>query len=400
MTVSIISGHADSYVKGWFVIAGGDLSRLRQLNSLAVVHAIRQKAPLTLTEVAKAAGLSRAATEEVVRELEAQGWVEQVDPAAGSMGRPARRYRFRSDAGFVLGADVGGHTVRAIVADLDGETRHAVRLPVASEAGRAERLAVLDTVVAQVLDGAGLTGGRLWATTVATSGISDAEGRIALSTALPEWTGLHLADHLRRLVDGPVLVENDGRMAALAETWRGVARYADDVVYLLAGLRTGLGLIIGGRPHRGFARAAGEIGALPELGWIRAQEHLRSWPGAPAGTHPDDVAAHVFAAARDGDRRAQAIVRKYVRDLALGASALVLALDPQLLVLGGGFSRSAGLLIEPLRRELGRRCFRTPEILPSALAEDAVALGSVRHALDHLEQHLFDPASGISAPPS
>jgi predicted NBD/HSP70 family sugar kinase len=371
---------------------------LRQLNSLAVVHALRHHPPRTLTEVSGVAGLSRPATEDVVRELEAQGWVEQVDPTAGSMGRPARRYRFRADAGWVLGVDIGGHTVRAIVADLDGDIRHSARQPVSPTAGRAERLSVLDKVVAECLAGAGRTGAELWATTVATSGLADAVGRVVLSVALPEWTGLHLAEHVGRLVAGPVLVENDSRLAALAETWRGAAGYARDVVYLLAGLRTGAGLIIDGRLHRGFAHAAGEIGALPELRWIHAQEHLRGWSGAPAGADPDDVAGLVFAAARDGDRRALAVVRRYVRDLAVGASALVLALDPQLVVLGGGFSRSADVLLEPFRRELEKRCIRTPEVLPSALAEDAVALGAVKYALDHLERHIFDPGSGLAAP--
>lgn len=378
--------------------AGGDLSRLRQLNTLAVVHALRRQPPRTLTEVARAAGLSRPATEDVVRELETQGWVEQVDPAAGTMGRPARRYRFRADAGWVLGVDIGGHTVRAIITDLDGSTQFGTRQPVSPEAGRVDRLAVVDKVVAECLAGAGRKGAEMWATTVATSGLVDAAGRVALSVALPEWTGLHLADHLRRLVSGPVLVENDSRLAALAETWRGVARYARDVVYVLAGLRTGAGLIIDGRPHRGFGGAAGEIGALPEMGWIRAQDHLRDWSGAPNGTDPDDTAGFVFAAAREGDRQALAIVRRYVKDLALGTSALVLALDPQLVVVGGGFSRSADVILEPFRRELDKRCIRTPEVLQSALGEDAVALGAVKHALDHLERHIFDPGSGLAAP--
>ncbi|GIJ48228.1 transcriptional regulator [Virgisporangium aliadipatigenens] len=377
---------------------GGNLSRLRQLNTLAVVHALRRQSPLTLTEVAKAANLSRPATEEVLRDLEAQGWVAQVDPVAGSMGRPARRYRFRADAGHVLGVDIGGHTVRAIVADLDGELRHSERRSVSVAAGRAERLRVVDKVIAECLAGAGLTGADLWATTVATTGFVDADGRVVLSVGLPEWTGVHLGEHVSGRVSGPVLVENDCRLAALAETWRGVARYAEHVVYLLAGLRTGAGLVIDGRLHRGFARAAGEIGALPEMGWIRAQEHLRGWSGAPAGTDPDEVVALVFAAARDGDRGALAAVRRYVRDLSIGASALVLALDPQLVVLGGGFSRSADVLLEPFHRELEKRCVRTPEVLPSALGDDAVALGAVKHALDHLEQHIFDPGNGLAAP--
>ena len=93
----------------------------------------------------------------------------------------------------------------------------------------------------------------------------------------------------------------------------------------------------------------------------------------------------VTLAARDGDRRAATVVRRYVRDIAIGVSALVLALDPQLVVIGGGFSRSADVLVGPLRRELDRWCLRTPEIRVSTLADEGVALGAAKLALDSAE---------------
>jgi predicted NBD/HSP70 family sugar kinase len=100
------------------------------------------------------------------------------------------------------------------------------------------------------------------------------------------------------------------------------------------------------------------------------------------------AAGDVFVAAREGDRKAAAAVRRYVRDLAIGASALVLALDPELVVIGGGFSRSADMLLEPLRRELDRWCIRTPEVRVSAFGDEGVALGAVRLALDHVDGEL------------
>ncbi|MBB5134463.1 putative NBD/HSP70 family sugar kinase [Thermocatellispora tengchongensis] len=361
-------------------LTGGDLSRLRQLNALAVIRALREEEALTLTELARRTKLSRASAEDVVRELMELGWVAEAGATAGSVGRPARRYRFRAEAGRVLGVDIGGHKIRARVADLDGEVLHGAEVAVTPEMGRKERLAAVDEAVAEALRGAGVTPAEVWASGVATTGLVDGAGRVMLSEALPEWTGVDVAGHVGRLVNGPVRVENDAKVAALAECWRGVARYARNVVYLLAGLRTGAGLIIDGRLHRGFGNAAGEIGALPAAGWIRAQEHLKSWPATGPGAVED-----IFLAARGGDRKAAGIVRRYVRDIALGASALVLTLDPELVVLGGGFSRSADLIAEPLRRELDRWCIRTPEVRVSAFGDEGVVLGAVRLALDHVE---------------
>lgn len=390
--------------------SGGDLSQLRRLNSLMVIRELRSAPTLTLTELSRRTGLSRASTEDVVRELLENGWLAEVPAASGMVGRPARRFRFRADAGRVLGVDIGGHKILALVADLEGTVLHSARVAVALTMRRMERLAALDGAVAEALAGAGLTTADLWATGVATTGLVDGAGRVMLSEALPEWTGVDVGAHLRRLVGGPALVENDSKLAALAESWCGAARYAKDVVVILAGLRTGAGLIIDGKLHRGFGNAAGEIGALPASGWIRAQEHLRAWPpqdgpapgraGAGRGADPhadkaadraadqEAAAEAVFEAARAGDRKAAAVVRRYVRDVAVGAAALVLTLDPELVVVGGGFSRSADLIAEPLRRELDRWCIRTPEVRISEFGDEGVALGALRLALDYVDREL------------
>ncbi|WP_305787564.1 ROK family transcriptional regulator [Symbioplanes lichenis] len=355
--------------------SGGDLSRLRQLNALAALKVLRaSEGGLTLTELSRRTGLSRASTEDVVRDLLGRGWVAEAEPTAGGVGRPARRYRFRADAGRLLGVDIGRHEVLALLTDLDGEVLHSHRVTVTPELGRSERLAATDRVVGAVLKEAGLSGDRLWASGVATTGLVDGTGKVMLSEALREWTGVDLAAHVHGLVGGPVLVENDSKLAALAEGWQGVARHSKNVVFILSGVATGVGLIIDGKLHRGFGNAAGEIGALPAVGWTRAPEHL-TWPAG------EDI----FAAARAGDRRAAAALRKYVKDLALGVSALVLTLDPELVVLGGAFSPAADLLVGPLRQELDRWCLRTPEIRVSELAGRGVALGAVKLAADHIE---------------
>jgi predicted NBD/HSP70 family sugar kinase len=373
--------------------AGGDLSRLRQLNAAAALRELRGDQPLTLTELSKRTGLSRASTEDVARDLLGRGWLSEVAPAAGSVGRPARRYRFNAAAGRLLGVDVGAHKVLALVTDLDGEVINQARLDLDPNAGRRTRLAALDRCITKALTGRSV-GAPIWATGVGTTGLVDGTGKVMLSDSVPEWTGVDLAAHVRRLTPGPVRVENDCKLAALAETWRGVARYAKDVVFLLAGLRTGAGLIIDGKLHRGFANWSGEIGALPAARWQSAPTHLQSWlqqsppPTTRTTSLPADGAdgfERVFVAARAGDSGALDAVDGYVRDLAVGASALVLALDPQVVVIGGGFSRSADVMVDPLRRELDRWCLRTPEIRVSAFADEGVALGAVRLAQDEVE---------------
>ncbi|GAA4959844.1 putative NBD/HSP70 family sugar kinase [Nonomuraea thailandensis] len=379
------------------VTTATDVNRMRELNALSIVRVLRGNPPSTVTELAARTGLSRPGTDVIVQGLVADGWLTVVEPDGSSIvGRPARRYRFNAGTGHVVGVDVGAHKVLAMLSDLDGTVAATSRLPVDPGAGPAERLAVADAAVDECLAAAGLRPDEIWAITVGVTGPVDAGGRTALFTPLPGWESVSPAEHLATRFSCPVQVENDCKLAALAERWQGAARDADDIVYLLAGMRTGAGLIIDGTLRRGYGGAAGEIGALRAVRWLTAPSHLESCPSLPAGIGTDDAAAWVFNAARSGDKAAKTAVRRYTRDLAVGTAALVLTLDPQLVVLGGGFSRSADLILDQLARELGRTCLRVPEIRASTLGAESVALGALRLALDEVDARLFE--AGLPAP--
>jgi predicted NBD/HSP70 family sugar kinase len=379
------------------VLAGTDLSRLRELNSLTVVRALRDQPPTTVTELAKLTGLSRPAVDVIAQGLVSGGWATVVEPDGSSIvGRPARRYRFRATAGHVIGVDVGVHKILVLLADLDGNVVHTARIAVAPDASPRARLAALDKILATCLREAGKTAPDIWAVTVGVTGPVDATGKTTLFTPLPGWQTVDLAEHLSDRFTCPILVENDCKLAALAERWRGAARDADDIVFLLAGMRNGAALIIDGVLRRGFGGAAGEIGALRAVKWLTAPSHLEKCPGVPASVNPDDAAAWVFTAAREGNRDAKAAVNRYVKDLAVGTAALVLALDPQVVVFGGGFSRSADLVLDGLRRELEKLVLRVPDVVASTLGADSVALGALRLALNEIDRRLF--TAGLSAP--
>ncbi|GHF21909.1 MULTISPECIES: ROK family protein [Streptomyces] len=372
-------------------LTGGDPSLLRRINSAVVLHALRAAACPTLTDLVKVTGLSRPTVEGVVEGLITTGLVAEApveEGAARRQGRPARRFRFRVEAGHLLGIEIGAHRIAALLADLGGRVVGSASADVSAAAPADERLEQVRVCVEGLLERAGVPCGSLRAVGVASPGIVEADGTVRLGTALPGWTGLPLGKRLQGSFRCPVLVENDANAAAVAEHWKGAATESDDVVFVLAGLSPGAGSLIGGRLHRGFGGAAGEIGALHLLGREATPEEVLSPTGEPL--HPLDEAqvARVFALADEGDERARAAVERYLRRLVHDVAALVLALDPELVVVGGWAAGPDGVL-EPLRRELSRYCLRPPQVAQSLLGEAAVATGALRLALDHVEEQLF-----------
>ncbi|MEU6663954.1 ROK family transcriptional regulator [Streptomyces sp. NPDC046821] len=380
-------------------LTGGDPSLLRRINSAVVLHALRATDLATLTEITRVTGLSRPTVEGVVEGLIAAGLVVETavdDSATRRQGRPARRFRFRAEAGHLLGLEIGPHRVAAVLSDLDGKVLGTAAKEVDETAPADERLERLRTAVADLLRRAGVARDSLRAVGVGTPGIVEADGTVRLGTALPEWTGLRLGERLRRSFKCPVLVENDANAAAVAEHWKGAATESDDVVFVLAGLSPGAGALIGGRLHRGYGGAAGEIGALHLLGREVRPETLLSTTGEPLHPLDEQAVAEVFALAREGDERAGAAVDRFLQRLVHDVAALVLALDPEVVVVGGWAAGLDGVL-EPLRRELARYCLRPPRVALSILGEAAVATGALRLALDHVEEQLFAVEGTVTA---
>ncbi|MFD8125235.1 transcriptional regulator [Streptomyces sp. CS227] len=380
-------------------MTGGDPSLLRRINSAVVLHALRGTECATLTEITRVTGLSRPTVEGVVEGQIEAGLVVEVaaeEGAARRQGRPARRFRFRAEAGYLLGLEIGSHRVSAVLSDLDGRILGTAQKAVLASAPADERLERLRATVADLLRRTGVSRQAVRAVGVGSPGIVEADGTVRLGTALPEWTGLELGERLRRSFRCPVLVENDANTAAVAEHWKGAAAGSDDVVYVMAGLSPGAGSLIGGRLHRGFGGAAGEIGALHLLGRGETPETLLSTNGEPLHPLDEQAVAAVFADARDGDAQAQAALDRFVRRLVHDVAALVLALDPEVVVIGGWAAGLDGVL-EPLREELARYCLRTPRVALSVLGEAAVATGALRLALDHVEEQLFAVETTVTA---
>ncbi|MFP3381345.1 ROK family protein, partial [Bacillus sp. SIMBA_069] len=82
---------------------------------------------------------------------------------------------------------------------------------------------------------------------------------------------------------------------------------------------------------------AGIVGEIPELRWADLNEKY----GSAVLANPRPSREQIFESARAGDPAAVEAVREFADDLATGAAALTLAIDPELLVIGGGSSPSA-----------------------------------------------------------
>jgi fructokinase len=216
-------------------------------------------------------------------------------------------------------------------------------------------------------------------------------GRIT-STPKPGWAGAQVLERLRQAADVPTAIDTDVNGAALAEMRWGAGRGMADFAYITVGTGVGVGLIVNGRPTRGYAHC--------ELGHIRVARLAGDEFAGSCPFHGDCVeglAAGPSLSARVGNRVADLAEDDPVWEsvawaIAQLCHAIVCAAAPRAIAIGGGvverqphlLGRVEAILIESLngytRLPAGAPYVRAPALGSNAgpLGAIALAMGATR----------------------
>jgi predicted dehydrogenase/predicted NBD/HSP70 family sugar kinase len=355
--------------------------------------ALRDHGSQTVSQLARSTGLSRPTVESALAALTERGLVQpdELTPGGRDAGRPAKVFRFGAEHGYVAGIDVGLHTMRVMIANLAGAVDAYLEIPLPVDLPGADRLHTLVTLLDDSLAACSVERKHLLAIGVAVSGIVGHDGWLSVSHILPAWTDLDIAGQISAEFGCPVKLENDIRSAALAEQHLGAARMAETVVYVLAGHRVAVSLIIGGKLHRGRHSAAGEVGAL-------AFSQIIGPDGGIAWT-TGETAEDVFAQAAAGDQRSVDEIDGFIERIAPGIATLALVIDPDVVVLGGGISRAGARIMPTLRQAVNSHIAIPihPKLVASELGAESVVVGALIRALEMAGEDIYG-SDGTSLP--
>ena len=196
--------------------------------------------------------------------------------------------------------------------------------------------------------------------------INRATGEIAAEGILPGWHGIRPAAEMQARLGVPVELENDANVGALGEKVFGAARGVDDLIYVRVSAGIGAGLILGGRPYRGFRGVAGEIGhvladpagPICRCGNRGCLETVAS-PVAVAAllersTGTRVSLARVLELVAAGDRGARRAVADAGEAIGRALSMLVNVLNPEVVVVGGDLAPAGPVLLDAMRAAIER----------------------------------------------
>ena len=369
---------------------GGSPFRSRQGHEALILRLLCRHGPLTRTELGTLCGLSRTTLYNVVGALMDDGTIVASVPEAAQRkrGRPAEMLALNSATGRLLGIEFARRAVRVATTNAAREITRTAGEPHGPDTSWQARIDLAARLANELVGGALLPG------TFRGVGVG-VVGPVASPERGPMSTPWHntVSTLVRERFGAQVLIDNNTRLATLAETIWGAAASEQNVLYLRLSHGVGGGLVMGGTLHRGahgrsgmFGHitvepdgapcACGGIGCLETVASIGAVLQAYRIAGGTAEDVPELVAA-----VESDDQAAHEVLAQAGGHVGRVLADMHHAVGPDMIVLGGELLDAGRTLMAPIEHILNTHAARcsheVPRLVSAALGDSGTALGAI-----------------------
>jgi predicted NBD/HSP70 family sugar kinase len=397
---------------------------LKLHNTQTVLDLVRRGGQATVADVSVAIKLSKTTVKKIFDQLVDEGLLLSAGKGESTDegGKKPELYRFNPKHGYVASVHVTPDEVISATTDLEAEIDFKVKHPVPRDAGLDEVVPLLVRLLRESFGRKAETGQRLVAVVVSLPGLADsAKGVSIYSPHYPSWgrnvpfvslLRAALGEDLGADFAAPIFIDDVNRYQAIAEREKGVAGGARSYIVIDA-LDEGLGsgIVLNGSLWQGNQSLSGEIGhmmvnpvdgapcicgsrgcweamvsakrvlALAEA--ARASGRQSSLFDGRPGARPslEDVC---LGAAR-GDPLSRELVADAARWFLVGFGNIIMALDPELIVIQGQYVKAGDYFLKLLRdgvRGLGLPLVeKRVRVEYSVMGEDRGVVGGAAFAI-------------------
>lgn len=308
-----------------------------------------------------------------------------------------------------FGVDLGGTTVKIAYFDETGKMLAKWEIPTRTTDSGSHILPDIAQSIRQYRDDNGIADSDLLGVGIGVPGPVSSKGVVNKCVNLG-WGKFNIAETLSELVGLPVKAGNDANVAALGEFWKGGGRGYENMVLVTLGTGVGGGIVIDGKLLHGAHGSGAEIGHMvlnrhetavcgcgkrgcveqycSATGIVRmaklklAEDERPSALRSIAGLTAKDI----FDAGKDGDAAALEILEQYYAYLAESTANICNVVNPEVVVYGGGVSKAGQVILDGVKRHIGKYIFHAASEVEFALAtlgNDAGAYGAFKLVLDN-----------------
>ncbi len=400
---------------------GSNINLVKLHNLQVVLLSLLHESHLSRVQLAQKTNLSSTTITNLIAELIDQGIVSELEETTlepgelRPVGRPRTSIQLEPNARFVVGVHIGVGLFRVGISNIYNEMLNNQVVDFAVGLPAEQVLAQIVTTIETIILASGVERSKILGVGVGASGLVDFHSGVNLLAPNLNWRDVPLRDDLQQALNLSVVVDNNVRTMALGETYFGAGRGVDSLAFVYGRTGVGAGLIFKGQVFRGSTTGAGEIGhttillrggelcrcgnrgcletLISEEAILRQADQIaRLYPqGILAQTlsEKDDISPieRVFRAGRAGDETVRAMLEDRAFYLGVALTGLVNLFNPELILLGGIFSRGQDFFLEPVIQAVSQMSFggmgKRVRIEATSFGWKAGVLGASALALMH-----------------
>jgi len=356
---------------------GSNINDVKAHNLRAILLSLLFSEPVFRAQLAEDTGLSRTTISNLVDELLAaeivfEKGIEEID-GPRRVGRPRTAVYLNPDAGYALGAHIGVGVFRVGLVNLRNELLENELCWFDPKTPYEQVFEDIADRLEAIIEKSGVDRNKIIGLGVGPPGMVDYfTGMLTLAPNL-NWENIPLRDWFSERMAMPVIVENNTRAMALAESYFGSAKYSSSLLFVYGRYGVGSGIVVDRQVFRGSRFSAGEIGhtllviddsadcdieKCVQLESLVSERALLDQAEEFAKNDPEGVLAVLLAdksyerkidalieAGRQGDPNAIAIFNRASRLLGIALTNLVNILNPERIVLGGMYWQAKDLIL-------------------------------------------------------
>lgn len=334
----------------------------RGLTRLRVLNCVRASVNVSRTDIAAALKLSPATVTFVTSGLMAGGLIEEVaatdTPDGARRGRPRVALRLKQGKFHIAGIKIARASMTILILDFDGQVVTRLDAPLSQPEMEPEALilAILDGLT----DAYEKIGGGIEKLTGISIGLA---GQVNAETKFVHWSSsltvrnVDLGKLFAKHFPCPAFLDNDANLVAKAEQLFGEAKGLRNFLVVTVEHGVGLGIVLGGRLHRGERGCGAELGhtkvALNGAACQCGQKGcLEAYVGSSGLLRraAEDIAPETFPTVRalvqgaaDGHPVAAKILEEAGQMFGMGLSNLINLFDPERIIISGAEHRVSHL---------------------------------------------------------
>jgi predicted NBD/HSP70 family sugar kinase len=340
---------------------------VRDTNETRFLHLIRDRQPVSRTDLALETGLRPGTVSLVVNRLLRAGFVCEAEEAPSKGGRRAVYLQVNAEKAYAVGISIGVHQSIYLVSDFNG--RILSQRSVLTGHDPKNFLIKLGKEIAGHLEN-NYRRSQFRAVGVTAPGLVDREeGKLVYSPNLG-WVDVPVARLLEQSLQLPIYLENDANAAALSELWYGPIEIAgaSSLLFVLVVEGIGTGFILHGELHIGSRIGSGGFGhmQLDSQGPACSCGNIGCWEALASNdatvkhfleSHPERAGQirsirDLVSAAANGDQAARDELLRMASLIAKGIRGLAQGLAPEVIVLGGEITEAWPLIEATLHKEI------------------------------------------------